>query len=405
MLGCALPREAWRLARADRLPGPRAAPLPRPDRHREPRLPRPASRPRRAAGADRASCSSGSGWSAAPASWCATSRPAWRSGPPCAARCCTSRSCCCSTSRAPISIRRRRRWSSRCSAPAPGRTRVLVTHDVEAGLAEADRVLAPAGRRRGRLRGPPPERPPSGRGDLRRRAGVSEAPPRLARGAFAQSSPRTCGSSCGRCSRCRRWPCSRSPRSCSSATGSTASRSSGSLAAGVLLATRAVRGDPRDQPPVRRRARARAASTRSGWRRSTAARCSRAKAAALVVYLRRAGARSPLPAFARLLPGRLAGLGPLAGVLLLADVGLAATGTLVSSMARQLPRPRPARAAPPAAAAGPADDRGGGRGRAAARRGGPVVRRRRRSGWPCWRSTILTFAAVGYAVYDFLLED
>ena len=80
-----------------------------------------------------------------------------------------------------------------------GVTRVLVTHDIEHGLAEADRVLAlrdgcGADRRpaaqldaadlRARLRR---RRHESGRGDRR---------------------ARTCWSSCARRSRCRRWRCS-----------------------------------------------------------------------------------------------------------------------------------------------------------------------------------------------------
>ena len=43
----------------------------------------------------------------APTSRCARSRAAWPSGWRSAARCCTSRSCCCSTSRSPTSTRAR----------------------------------------------------------------------------------------------------------------------------------------------------------------------------------------------------------------------------------------------------------------------------------------------------------
>ena len=98
-------------------------------------------------------------------------------------------------------------------------------------------------------------------------------------------------------------------------------------------------------------------------------------------------------------------LPPLALVLVLADVGLAATGALVSSIATNsrardllVPLLLPA-------AARPADDRRRRRRRAAARRGGPRVR----PGSATWLAVLglydVIFLLVGYAVFDFVLED
>jgi len=128
-----------------------------------------------------------------------------------------------------------------------------------------------------------------------------------------------------------------------------------------------------------------------------------AKAAALIVYLVMLEVIT-LPVFALFFLDSWAGLAPVAGVLALADVGLAATGVLVSAIAANsrardllvplvlLPLLIPvmiaaANAAEPLLAAqGPAY---GGIGK--------------------WVGVLalydMTFIAVGFAVYDFLLED
>ena len=128
-----------------------------------------------------------------------------------------------------------------------------------------------------------------------------------------------------------------------------------------------------------------------------------AKVAALVVYLLALEAVA-LPVFAAFFLDGASGLLPLAGLLLLVDLGLAATGALVStiganSRARDLLTPlvllpllipamiAAAAAAEPLLAAG-----------------GPEY-----SGVGKWAAVLalydLTFLLVGYAVYDFLLED
>jgi len=128
-----------------------------------------------------------------------------------------------------------------------------------------------------------------------------------------------------------------------------------------------------------------------------------AKATALVVYLVVLEVVA-LPAFGFLFLDDWAGLPPLFGVLLLADVGLAATGVLVSaigtnSRARDLLVPllllplivpvmiaAAGAAEPLLAAGGPSGDEVG-----------------------KWLAILalydLVFVAIGYAVYDFLLED
>ncbi len=128
-----------------------------------------------------------------------------------------------------------------------------------------------------------------------------------------------------------------------------------------------------------------------------------AKAIALIVYLV-ALELVALPVFAAFFLDSWAGLGPLAGVLFLANVGLAVTGTLISSIAANsrardllvplilLPLLVPlmiaaAHAAQPLLAAeGPAYD-----------------------GIGKWLAVLALydaiFMALGYAVYDFLLED
>jgi heme exporter protein B len=128
-----------------------------------------------------------------------------------------------------------------------------------------------------------------------------------------------------------------------------------------------------------------------------------AKAVALVVYLVALEAIA-LPALGFLFLDTWSGLVPLAGVLLLADVGLAAVGVLVSaigvnSRARELIVPllllplavpvmiASAGAAEPLLAAGGPDYDGVGK----------------------WIAMLAlydaVFVAIGYAVYDFLLED
>ena len=128
-----------------------------------------------------------------------------------------------------------------------------------------------------------------------------------------------------------------------------------------------------------------------------------AKVAILVIYLVCLEAIA-LPVFAIFFGGG-SGLLALVPVLLLLDLGLAAVGALVSSIAvnsRARDLIAPLLLLP---LLGPGDDRRRGRRRAAARR------RRARSydGFGKWLAVLalydLVFLAVGYAVYDFLVED
>jgi heme exporter protein B len=128
-----------------------------------------------------------------------------------------------------------------------------------------------------------------------------------------------------------------------------------------------------------------------------------AKAVALVVYLAVLEALA-LPAFAFLFLDDWSGLVPLAGVLLLADVGLAAVGVIVSaigvnSRARELIVPLlllPLIVPVMIAAAGAAEP--------LLLAGGPEY-----GGVGKWVLMLAlydaVFLAIGYAVYDFLLED
>jgi len=128
-----------------------------------------------------------------------------------------------------------------------------------------------------------------------------------------------------------------------------------------------------------------------------------AKAAALVVYLLVLEAIA-LPVFAIFFLGSWAGLAPLAGILLLADLGLAATGVLVSaiaanSRARDLLVPLvllPLLVPVMIAAAGGAES--------LLAAGGPSY-----DGIAKWLAILalydVVFLLIGYAVYDFLLED
>jgi heme exporter protein B len=128
-----------------------------------------------------------------------------------------------------------------------------------------------------------------------------------------------------------------------------------------------------------------------------------AKATALVVYLLVLEAIA-LPVFGVFFLDSWTGLAPLAGVLVLADLGLAATGVLVSSIAansrsRDLLGPLvllPLLVPVMIAAAGAAE---------------PLLSAEGPSydGIAKWLGILalydVTFLLVGYAVYDFLLED
>jgi heme exporter protein B len=128
-----------------------------------------------------------------------------------------------------------------------------------------------------------------------------------------------------------------------------------------------------------------------------------AKAAGLFIYLAVLEAVA-VPAFAVLFLDGWAGLLPLAGVLALLNLGLAATGTIVSSIAtgssaRDLLAPLlllPLVVPLMIAAAGAAEP--------LLEAGGPGYER-----FGTWLAVLglydMTFLAVGYAVYDFLLED
>jgi heme exporter protein B len=128
-----------------------------------------------------------------------------------------------------------------------------------------------------------------------------------------------------------------------------------------------------------------------------------AKATALVVYLLVLEAVA-LPVFGVFFLDSWAGLAPLAGILLLADVGLAATGVVVSaiaanSRARDLLVPLvllPLLVPVMIAAAGAAEP--------LLAAGGPSY-----DGIAKWLAILalydVVFLLVGYAVYDFLLED
>lgn len=128
-----------------------------------------------------------------------------------------------------------------------------------------------------------------------------------------------------------------------------------------------------------------------------------AKAAALLTYLL-ALELIVVPVFALFFLDSAAGLAPLAAVLVLADLGLAATGTLISSMAvhsraRDLLAPLvllPLSVPLTIAAAGASEP--------LLALGGPGY-----GGFGGWLAVLalydLVFLLVGYAVFDFLLED
>jgi heme exporter protein B len=128
-----------------------------------------------------------------------------------------------------------------------------------------------------------------------------------------------------------------------------------------------------------------------------------AKAAALFIHLA-VLELIVVPIFALFFLDSAAGLGPLVAVLVLADLGLAATGTLISSMAihsraRDLLAPLvllPLAVPLTIAAAGATEP--------VLSAGGPVYER-----FGSWLAVLglydLVFLLVGYAVFDFLLED
>ena len=161
---------------------------------------------------------------------------------------------------------------------------------------------------------------------------------------------------------------------------------SGSLAAGVLWATLLFAAMLGDQPPLRRRARG------GRLRRDPAGpdrpqRPLRRQGGGAVVYLVVLELIA-VPIFALFFLDSAAALAPLVAVLLLADLGLAATGTLISSMAvnsRARDLLGPAR---PAAAGRAADDRRHRRHRAAARRWAVPVTTASAPGWRCSAYTI-----------------
>ena len=104
-------------------------------------LRRPLRPARRARGA---STTPSTGWACwpAPSTWCAPSAAAWPSGSAWPASSCTSRACCCWTSPTPASTRPGPTFSTPCW-PTPCRDRgvVMVTHEVERGVALAGRLL------------------------------------------------------------------------------------------------------------------------------------------------------------------------------------------------------------------------------------------------------------------------
>ncbi len=128
-----------------------------------------------------------------------------------------------------------------------------------------------------------------------------------------------------------------------------------------------------------------------------------AKAAAIVIYLV-ALELIAVPVFAAFFLDGVSGLAPLAAVLLLADAGLAITGSLISSMAANsrardvlvplllLPLSIPLVVAAAKASALALDA------------GGPSY-----AGFGKWLAVLalydMTFAAIGYGVFEFVIED
>ena len=230
-------------------------------------------------------------------------------------------------------------------ASRPGAPRVLVSHDVEGGLAEADLVLGPAGG-------------PAGAAARRARwpADAAEALSVIAH-RRRRSSARTCRSSCARRSRCRRWRSSAITVYVLFHFGLDRNALEGELAAGVLWVTlllAAVIGVNRLFVAEREQGgidglllapdRPHRAVPRQGGR---------------AVPFLRGGRVVAVPAFGLLLlgPGLGGALPELSLILLLGDIGLAAVGALVAALAAETRARELIVAAAPAAAAGAAADR------------------------------------------------
>ena len=136
VLGCPLPAETWRLrGRVGYLghsPSLYRDLTPRENLRLAARL---HALGEAGGGAHRRSCWPRSGWRRAPTTASPSSRRGWRSGSPPAWRSCTSPSCCCWTSPTPTSTSGARELVGALTGPAPGRTRVLVSHERERALA------------------------------------------------------------------------------------------------------------------------------------------------------------------------------------------------------------------------------------------------------------------------------
>ena len=232
-------------------------------------------------------------------SWSATSRPAWCSGSPSAGPSSTSPSCSCWTSRPPTWIPRRRASSSRCSGRHPGRTRVVVTHDVDAALAAGRPRAGAQGRGDGGLCGAG-ERALGGRcaGDLRRRAVIRRPSTIDALRAILAKDLRVELRTLQSVPAMALFAVTTFVLFRYGLDRNVAERQPGG---GRVAGDGPVRGDPGASTACSSPSATRADSTRSGWRPWTARRCSAAKAAALVVYLllleaiARAGLRALLP--------------------------------------------------------------------------------------------------------------
>ena len=142
VLGCELPGEAWKLRGQDRLPRPRAAALPRPHRPREPALPRQAARDHRR-GRRRPDRGAARGGELRAPRRRAHLRVLRRDAP-------AARDLPLRPARAGAAAARRARLEPRHRGPRDrpradragrGHTRVVVTHDPERFLPEADQVL------------------------------------------------------------------------------------------------------------------------------------------------------------------------------------------------------------------------------------------------------------------------
>ena len=224
-----------------------------------------------------------------------------------------------------------RRAARAADRRASGRTRVLVTHDVEGGLAEADVVLGlrggPAGLRRAR-------RTPAGCGsctrDPRRRRDPAQGP-----GARAAHQGVGAGDGAVHAHRLRAVPLRARPR--------LARRRAGLRGAlGHAAAGGGDRGHRACSPPSA----SRAASTGCCWRRWTARRCSWPRRAALFLYLV-ALELVAVPGVRRCCcsgPDLGGALPELLAILLLADVGPGGGRRAGGRAGHRDPRARPDRA-------------------------------------------------------------